>query len=209
MLLYDGFVFTLLSLTFLMPKQIPPSTVNTENVPVLFTLADIKPEEYRQQTRKATWIIITVFVALAMLVSSLLVMFFGEPGGDNFRLNLAGVATGVVITAALVRLVFSKQPWMAANVYGWQLKRSLMSITNVMHNVTEGVATGNPVAMKLLRFYHLGLIQMQQLDGNTSEISQIIYEADAHKQSMQALGIDCEQQTFDSAWIKAVKGNTK
>ena len=74
-----------------------------------FKLANINPEDYRQQTRKATWIIIVVFVALAMLLSSLLVMFFGEPGGDNFRLNIAGVATGVLITAALVRQVFSKQ----------------------------------------------------------------------------------------------------
>lgn len=188
-----------------MSKQTPPSAVSAKNDAILFKLADIKPEEYRQQTRKATWIIIAMFVALAMLISSLLVMFFGEAGGDNFRLNVAGVAAGVVITAALVRLVFSKQPWMAANVYGWQLKRSLMSITNVMHNVTDGVAARNPAAMKLLRFYHLGLIQMHQLDGNTSEISQIIYEADAHKQSMQELGIDSDQQALDPVWIKAVK----
>lgn len=44
-----------------------------------FKLKNINPEEYRQQTRKATWIIIVAFVALAMLLSSLMVMFFGEP----------------------------------------------------------------------------------------------------------------------------------
>ncbi len=75
-----------------------------------------------------------------MLLSSLLVMFFGESGGDNFRLNIAGVAVGVFSTAALVRVVFIKQPWMAANIYGWQLKRNLMRVTNVMHHVTDGVA---------------------------------------------------------------------
>lgn len=173
--------------------------------PAPFTLMPMNPEAYRQQTRKATWIIITVFIALAMLLSSLLVMFFGEAGGDNFRLNAAGVAAGVAMTAALVRLSFSKQPWMAANLYGWQLKRSLMSITNIMHHVTDGVAAQNSTAMKLLRFYHLGLMQMHQLDGNTSESSQMVREVDAHKEQMQALGIDCDQQSLDPAWIQIMK----
>lgn len=185
------------------PSPLP--TTSSKPSTALFKLATINAEEYRQQTRKATWIIIVVFVALAMLLSSLLVMLFGEVGGDNFRLNVAGVAAGVAITAALVRLLFSKQPWMAANVYGWQLKRSLMSITNIMHHVTDGVAAQNPAAMKLLRFYHLGLMQMHQLDGNTSEISQMVHEVDEHKQRMQELDIDCDQQTLDPAWIQAVK----
>ena len=170
-----------------------------------FKLANINPEDYRQQTRKATWIIIVVFVALAMLLSSLLVMFFGEPGGDNFRLNIAGVATGVLITAALVRQIFSKQSWMAANLYGWRLKRSLMSVTNVMHHVTAGVAEQNIAAMKLLRFYHLGLMQMHHLDANTSEVSQMVSEVNEHKQRMQELGVDCDQQILDPAWLQEVK----
>ena len=89
-----------------------------------FKLARIDPDEYRQKTRKASWIIITIFIALAMLYSSLLVMFYGQPDGDNFRLNVTGVLAGVAVTAILVRTLFSKQPWMAANMYGWKLKRS-------------------------------------------------------------------------------------
>jgi hypothetical protein len=187
-----------------MPNQTQserPTLTNT----ALFRLKKINPEEYRSQTRKATWIIIVIFVALAMLLSSLLVMFFGEPSGDNFRLNIAGVAAGVFCTAALVRVVFSKQPWLAANVYGWQLKRSLMSVTNVMHHVTDAVAAQNPAAMKLLRFYHLGLIQMHQLDANSSETSQIMHEINAHTEQMLEMGIDCDQQALDPAWIQAVK----
>lgn len=187
-----------------MQKQSTPDSPSI-NSTAFFRLKKINPEEYRSQTRKATWIIIAIFVALAMLLSSLMVMFFGEPGGDNFRLNIAGVAAGVLTTAALVRLVFIKQPWMAANIYGWQLKRSLMSVTNVMHHVTDGVTAHNPVAMKLLRFYHLGLIQMHQLDANSSETSQIIHEINAHVEQMLEAGIDCDQQALDPAWIQTVK----
>lgn len=182
--------------------QLEPSTRSNS---ALFRLKKINPETYRSETRKATWIIIVIFVALAMLLSSLLVMFFGEPGGNNFKLNVAGVASAVFITAALVRLVFSQQPWMAANVYGWQLKRSLMQVTNVMHHVADAVTAGNPAAMKLLRFYHLGLMQMHQLDANSSEASQIMREINAHAEQMLEMGIDCDQQALDPAWIQAVK----
>lgn len=185
-----------------MSKQASQSTSNTV---LPFKLEAINAEAYRQQTRKASWIIIAVFVALAMLLSSLLVMAFGESGGDNFRLNIAGVISGVLITAALVRAIFNKQPWMQASAYGWKLKRSLMSVTNIMHKVTQGVEAQNIAAMKLLRFYHLGLTQMHQFDGNTSEISQTVYEIDQHKQRMEALGIDCDQQSLNPEWIQAVK----
>lgn len=170
-----------------------------------FKLASIDPDEYRQKTRKASWILIAIFIALAMLYSSLLVMFFGQPGGDNFSLNVTGVLAAVAVTAFLVRTLFSKQPWMAANLYGWKLKRSLMSVTNVMHHVTSAVEAQNPAAMKLLRFYHLGLMQMHKLDGNSSESSELVYEANAHKARMEELGIDSDQQSLDPAWLAAVK----
>jgi alpha-acetolactate decarboxylase len=91
-------------------------------------------------------------------------------------------------------------------VYGWRLKRSLMRVTNVMHHVKAGVAQGDASAMKLLRFYHLGLTQMHQLDGNSSELSQMVREIDAHREAMQAQGLEPEQNRLDPAWLERVKG---
>ncbi len=59
--------------------------------------------------------------------------------------------------------------------------------------------------MKLLRFYHLGLMQMHQLDANSSETSQMMHEINAHAEQMLEAGIDCDQQALDPAWIQAVK----
>lgn len=183
------------------------SSSKAKNTVAPFKIVDIDPDLYRQKTRKASWIIIAVFVALGMLYSSLLVMFFGQPDGNNFKLNVIGVLAGVAVTAFLVRTLFSKQPWMEANLYGWQLKRSLMSITNVMHHVEAGVEEQSPEAMKLLRFYHLGLSQMHKLDGNSSANSELIYEANAHKVRMEELGLDSDQHTLNPAWLTAVKNN--
>ena len=147
-----------------------------------------------------------LFLALAMLLSSLAVMLFGEPGGDNFRFNVGGVFAGVLITVALVRGPFWTQPWLAPAVYGWRLKRSLMSVTNVMHKVRERVQANDPVAIKLLRFYHLGLTQMHELDANSSAQAQLVGEIEAHKAKMEALGIDTDQPRLDPAWLESLKG---
>ena len=171
----------------------------------MFEIKPMSPEIYRQQTRRSTFYIALTFVVLALLLSGLAVMMLGVAGGDNFSLNLAGVIVALIATLLLVRYRFWSQPWMASAVYGWQLKRSLMKVTNVMHHVTAGVMAGDVAAMKLLRFYHLGVTQMYQLDANTSALSQMLREIDLHKARLEALGIETEQTRLDPAWIDAVK----
>ena len=171
----------------------------------MFEIQPMNAETYRQQTRRSTMIIALIFLALAMALSTAAVAIFGEPGGDNLRFNIGGVFAAVLLMAALMRKLFWTQDWMAPAVYSWQLKRSLMSITNVMHHVTTGVEAGDPTAMKLLRFYHLGLSQMHQLDGNSSDQGQLSREMEQHRARMEALGMDTEQTRLDPAWIETVK----
>ncbi|WP_043311527.1 DUF3087 domain-containing protein [Pseudomonas sp. ML96] len=171
----------------------------------MFELQTMSPELYRQQTRRSTFVIIAIFLALAMLCATASTKLFGGPPGDNFKWNLLGVLFGMGLTIGVVRLQLWHRPFMAAAAYGWGLKRSLMRVTNVMHHVKVGVAAGDENAFKLLRFYHLGLRQMYQLDGNTSELSQLVREIDAHRELMEQRGLDVEQKHLDLAWIEAVK----
>ena len=171
----------------------------------MFEIQPQNPERYRSQTRRSTIIIALIFLALAMVLSTTAVALFGEPGGDNLRFNVGGVFVAVLLMAALMRGTFWTQPWMAPAVYGWQLKRSLMSITNVMHQVMAAVEKEDPTAMKLLRFYHLGLSQMHELDGNSSDHSQLTREMAQHKARMEALGIEIDQTQLNPGWIEAVK----
>jgi hypothetical protein len=175
----------------------------------MFEIRPMSPELYRQQTRRITLVIAGLFIVLALLLSTFCVQLFGTPGGDNFRWNLVGVLAGLALTVAVVRVQLWPRPWMAPAVYGWQLKRSLMRIGNVMHRVKAGVAANDPAAMKLMRFYHLGLTQMHQLDGNLSDLSQMTREIDRHREAMEALGLDVEQNRLDPAWLEAMKGYVK
>jgi hypothetical protein len=172
----------------------------------MFEITPISPEHYRQQTRRSTLLIAVIFLALAMLCATASTQLFGTPGGDNFCWNLLGVLAGLALSVALVRLQLWHRPFMAAAAYGWRLKRNLMRVTNVMHHVKAGVAQGDDSAMKLLRFYHLGVSQMHQLDGNSSDLSQMVREIDAHREAMQAQGLEVEQNRLDPAWLETVKG---
>ncbi|CAI8798914.1 DUF3087 domain-containing protein [Pseudomonas sp. IT-P253] len=171
----------------------------------MFEIQPMNAETFRQQTRRSTVIIALIFLTLAMVLSTTAVAVFGEPGGDNLRFNVGGVFVAVLLMVALMRGKFWTQEWMAPAVYGWRLKRSLMSVTNVMHQVTAAVEAGDPTALKLLRFYHLGLSQMHELDGNSSDHGQLTREMDLHKARMDALGIETEQTQLNPAWLEAVK----
>ncbi len=171
----------------------------------MFEIQPMSGETYRQQTRRIAMLVLGIFVVLGMLFASLSVQLFGAPGGDNFRWNLTGVIAGLLATVLVVRTQLWPKPWMAPARYGWALKRHLMSITNVMHHVKAGVAANDPTAMKVLRFYHLGVTQMHQLDGNLGEMSQMVHDIDRHKERMAEQGLDTEQTRFDPQWIEAMK----
>lgn len=140
-----------------------------------------------------------------MLLSAGLVAWLGEPGGNNFKWNLTGVLLGLLLTAALVGGLLRKQPWMQASVYGWRLKRSLMSVTNQMHQLKAAVEQQDPQAMQLLRFYHLALHHMHQLDGNSSAASDMVREMNEHAAAMTALQLELDQPELKPEWLAHIK----
>lgn len=170
-----------------------------------FRLRETDPELFRAATRKASLRIIVVFAVSAMLLSAGLVSVFGEAGGNNFKWNLGGVILGLLLTCALIGGLFCKQEWMSASVYSWRLKRSLMSITNQMHQLKAAVELQDPQAMQLLRFYHLALYHMHELDGNSSAASDLVHEMDAHAAAMSALQLELDQPELNPAWLPHIK----
>lgn len=46
---------------------------------------------------------------------------------------------------------------------------------------------------------------MHQLDGNSSELSQMVREIDSHREAMEQQGLDIEQTRLDLAWLERVK----
>ncbi|GLR62966.1 DUF3087 family protein [Marinospirillum insulare] len=174
----------------------------------MFTLQNLDPADYRQRTRKSSFILIIVFAALAMGLSSLLVIIWGTPGGNNFHLNLAGVLLGLVATLLMIKLVFSQQPFMREAIYGWHLKRNLMRVTNKMHQIKALSEKNSPEALKLLRFYHLALEQMHRLEGDDTALLELKVDKLATEEQMHQLNMDTELNYLDPAWLTTLEQQT-
>lgn len=173
----------------------------------MFQLQKINPLEYRDQTRKSSIVLILVFAASGLICSSLLVLLYGE-GPSNFKLNLTGVLLGLALTLALVKWVFSQQPFMQAAVYMWQLKRSLMSITNKMHLVEMHAKVGRPEAVQLLAFYYLALEQMHSLEGNDSESLETKAAKAKCLAQLEELNFPLPNQ-LNPSWLKALEAKSQ
>lgn len=170
----------------------------------MFELQELDAEHYRSQTRRSTLIVCVILAALCSLMAAASIALFGEPGGSNFRWNLGGVIVGLLLTIAVVRVYLWSQPWMAPAVYGFRLKRNLMKITNMLHQVEAAVADGDHTGMRVLRFYHLGLIQMHTLEGNSTAISDMVRQIDQHRERLIDQGMDPEQNRLDPAWLEDI-----
>lgn len=171
----------------------------------IFTLESRDPVQFRQDTRKSNLIIMVTFAVIAMTLATLSVQIFGNPEGGNFIWNLSGIIAGVLVTTGVFKLYFWQQPWMDSARYGWQLKRSLMSVTNILHEVKAGVERDNPTAMRVLRFYHQGLEQMYRLENNESELHDLKQESHNHREKMLSQGLEPEQPSLDPRWIEQLK----
>lgn len=171
----------------------------------MFTLQNLDPTNYRQRTRKSSFILIVLFAALGMGLASLLIIVWGTPGGNNFRLNMLGVLLGLVVTILMVKFIFSKQPFMREAVYGWHLKRNLMRVTNQMHTIKSLAATGHPQALYLLHFYHLALTQMHSLEGDDTALIELKAEKLATEEKMLNLKLDTNLDYLDPAWLQVLE----
>ncbi|WP_321323467.1 DUF3087 family protein [Thiomicrorhabdus sp.] len=173
----------------------------------MFKIEEIDPVFYRKQTRKATLIVMAIFIVIGFGSASLALHWFGEHSNNHLVLNLIGAFVGLLITAAIVKVYFADKEWMKEAIYAWRLKRNLMYVTNSLANIQKAVEQGDEQAMKILRFYHLGLEQMHKLDDNNQALLDLLLEKKTLENKMNEKGISLDQTEFDFEWTEEYKNH--
>ena len=163
----------------------------------MFTIEEIDPKIFRKKTRKATYIIMAIFAVFGFPLAHLLPIILNRLDINPFILNFSGALLGLFITFWIVKIFFADKDWMKEAIYSWQLKRSLARLYNILTPLKESVENGDKEAMKILRFYHLALERMYQLENNSHANIELIAEKKAHEEKMKALNLDLNQITFD------------
>lgn len=171
----------------------------------MFQIQEIDPTVYRTKTRNATLIIMAIFIVIGFISATLFVEYLGPYSNNHLVLNFIGAFVGLVITGIIMKTFFADKPFMKEAVYGWRLKRNLMHVTNRLSNIQQAVKSGDRKAMKILRFYHLGLTQMHQLEQNSSALIDMKVEKEQLEKTMSELGLELNQTEFNPDWTKAYK----
>ncbi|WFE68468.1 DUF3087 family protein [Thiomicrospira sp. R3] len=169
----------------------------------MFQIQEIDPTVYRTNTRNATLRVMGLFIVVGFASSYGFYSLFDDPL-NPLTLQIIGAMMGLIVVFWITAKYFKDKPWMREAMYGWKLKRSLMHITNAMKPLQEKVEAGDGEAMKIMRFYHLGVTQMYTLEQNTSGLIDLKVERDTLEAKMQQLGLDTEQTSFELAKLKAV-----
>ncbi|BBP43519.1 DUF3087 family protein [Thiosulfativibrio zosterae] len=158
-----------------------------------FKIQDISPEQYRKKSRNATLIIMGIFLVIGFAMAVSFVNWWGEYTHNQLVLNFMGALVGLAITAIIVKTFFIKQPWMAEAMYGVRLKRHLMMVTNKLRPVQEAAESGDENAMKIMRFYHLGLTQMHKFENNHTALLDMAAEKQTLENRLIEHQIDLNQ----------------
>lgn len=162
----------------------------------MFKIQEIDPTIYRAKTRKATLRVVAMFLVIGFTTSFYFPKMF-ESDHNLLVQQIIGAFIGLMITFAIVAKFFRNQAWLAEAIYGWQLKRNLMRITNKMRKLDELVAANDHTALKIKQFYYLGITQMYTFEQNTTGLIDLKVEAEAHTQKLVDAGINPEQTEFD------------
>lgn len=168
----------------------------------MFEIEVIDPKFYRRQTRRATWIIIGLFLVVGMLTATLFVQWLGPYSNSPMVVNFMGAFAGLVLTGLIVKWFFKDRPWMKEAMYGWRLKRSLMQIGNRLRPLQHAAAQHDVQAMNILRFYHLGLEQMHRLEDNSTALIDLLADKRKLETQMTSLGLELDQLRFDPKWLE-------
>ncbi|MBO1926702.1 DUF3087 family protein [Thiomicrorhabdus sp. 6S2-11] len=169
----------------------------------MFSIEPIDPKVYRTKSRNATLVMLGIFIVIGFIFASLSVHYLSPYNSNKLVLNFLGAFVGLMITAFIVKKFMADKPIMAEAMYGFRLKRNLMHVTNRLRHVQEAVQNGDQQAMKILRFYHLGLTQMHKFEQNSSALLDLEVEKRELEQKMHELGLELEQIEFDPEWVQA------
>lgn len=167
----------------------------------MFALQDIDPPTYRRKTRNATLIIMAMFIVIGMITATTFVKYLSPYNNNPIVLNILGALLGLLITFFVVKWFFADQAWMQEVMYAWRLKRHLMKITNAQDTLFEKAKENDPNALKILRFYHLGLTQMHTLENNYHALTDLKAEKEQIEAQMQAQHLALAQTQFDPDWL--------
>lgn len=170
---------------------------------MVFTIDEnIDPKEYRSKTRRSTMIIMAIFFVVGYFFAFMADKYIAPHSNNPILINFLGAGFGLFVTFLIVKTFFINADWMKEAMYAWRLKRSLMKINNHLLPLQKAEKENDIEAIKVLRYYHTGLKQMNKLEDNSHGLVDMVAEMNELEEKMQQLELDTHQISFDDEILK-------
>lgn len=151
-------------------------------------LIEIDKARYRRHLNITITIAVIAFASLGVGFSSLLIHWFGAAPGENFWLNLLGVAIAAVLVGKTLQQLKGR-PWFYEIAYAWQLKQELNQINRRLPSLHAAVNADNQDAILVMLFNYHGSRQLWLLDDNVLNLQELEVQLQQLEQQIQRLGL--------------------
>lgn len=151
-------------------------------------LIEIDKSRYRRHLNITITIAVIAFASFGVGFSSVLIHWFGAAPGENFWLNLLGVAIAAALVGQSLQQLKSR-PWFYEIGYVWQLKQELNQINRRLRTLQAAVNADNQDAILVMLFNYHGSRQLWLLDDNVLNLQELEEQLQQLEQQIQRLGI--------------------
>lgn len=151
-------------------------------------LIEIDKARYRRHLNITITIAVIAFASLGIGFSSLLIHWFGAAPGENFWLNLLGVAIAAALVGKTLQQ-FKGLPWFYEIAYVWQLKQELNLINRRQQSLQAAVKANDQTAIIVMLFNYHGSRQLWLLDDNVLNLQELETKLYQLQQQIQQLGL--------------------
>lgn len=159
-------------------------------------LKQIDKDRYRSHFNVVIVFAVAVFSALGVGFSALLIRWFGVAGGDNFYLNLLGVATAALLSVLTLRALKSTA-YFYELAYIWDLKQELNLINRKQLKLKAAVAANDPDAITIMLYNLTGSRQLWLLDDNVLNLQELELELIQLEHQIKNLGLQISAEQYN------------
>lgn len=159
-------------------------------------LKQIDKDRYRSHFNVVIVFAVAVFSTLGVGFSALLIRWFGVAGGDNFYLNLLGVATAAMLSVLTLRTLKSTA-YFYELAYIWDLKQELNLINRKQLKIKAAVAANDPDAITIMLYNLTGSRQLWLLDDNVLNLQELELELIQLEHQIKNLGLQISAEQYN------------
>jgi len=163
-------------------------------------LIEVDKARYRRHLNITITAAVIAFASLGVGLSTLLIHWFGTAPGENFWLNLLGVAIAAVLVGKTLQQLKSR-PWFYEIAYVWQLKQELNQINRRLRAIQAAVKADHQDAIIVMLFNYHGSRQLWLLDDNVLNLQELEVQLQQLQQQIQRLDLTVKLTDYHRALL--------